>query len=42
MRSEVSSNSLEEDIEDEDNIFDAVNNVTSVLKEEADDGITEV
>ena len=27
---------------EEDNIFDAVNNVKNILKEEAEDGITEV
>ena len=31
-----------QEIEDEDNIFDAVNNVTSILKEEAIDGTIEV
>ena len=42
VRREESINSSEENNYDEDNIFDAVNNVTSILKEEAEDGIIEI
>ena len=42
VRREESLNSSEENIDDEDNIFDAVNNVTSILREEGVDGTVEV
>ena len=42
VRREESINSSEENNYDEDNIFDAVNNATSIIKEEATNGTVEI